>query len=80
MTCNLLFRHFDGLSNGSINYHGHIQFERLRRDIRQFYCKCRENREGFANPNYISLSVHSANADVPTEVISTSTVSLISSI
>lgn len=78
MTPNLPFRHFDGLCNGSINYH--IQFERLRRHVWQFYCKCRENREDFAKSDYISLSVHSANADVPTEVISTSTAPLIRSI
>lgn len=78
MGSNLPFRSIDSLCNGSINYHSYVQFQRLKRHVRQFYCKCRENREDFANSNYISFSVQSADADVPAEVTSTSSPPLIS--
>lgn len=80
MTPNLPFRHFDGLCNGGINHHGHIRFERLRTDV--FTANADRERERIEkllqNSHHISLSVHSANADVPAEVISTSSVLLIS--
>lgn len=56
MGSNVPLRSFDGPCNGSINHLGHIPFARLRRDIRQFYCECRENGEDFANSRYIYSS------------------------
>lgn len=79
MGSNLPVRSCDRLCNGSINYHSHIQFQRLKRDFRQFYWKYTENRDVFADSAYISFSVKSANADVPAEVTSTSSAPIITS-